>query len=165
MMLRRAIPVFLALFLTLLAGCSRTPITGRERLLLLSESQELSMGAQSFRQVMKKNREKINRDPAINGHVRSVGRRIARASGKNYKWEFVVIQDDKSPNAFVLPGGKVFVYTGILPITLNEHGLATVLGHEVAHAVARHGGERVSQNILVQVGLVAVQAAMSRDGS
>ena len=165
MTLRRMLPGFFALLLLALPACSKAPYTGRDRLLLLSEGAELSMGAQSFRQLMKKNRQKISRDPAINDHVKRVGRRIARASGKNYKWDFVVIKDDKTPNAFVLPGGKVFVYTGILPITLNEHGLATVLGHEVAHAIARHGGERVSQTLLVHAGLAAVQIGMAKEGS
>ncbi len=149
----------LALFFSLLS-CANAPITGRDQLLLLSEKQEIQMGLQSFLQVKKKNANKISRDPVINEHVQRVGRRIAAATGKNYKWEFIVIEN-KAPNAFVLPGGKVTVYTGILPLTLNEHGLATVLGHEVAHAIARHGGERVSQNLVVQMGLAAVQVGMS----
>ncbi len=153
----------LALFF-LLSSCARVPYTGRDQLLLLSERQEIQMGLQSFQQVVKQNERHISRDPVINEHVRSVGRRIAAATGKNYKWEFIVIEN-KAPNAFVLPGGKVTVFTGILPITLNEHGLATVLGHEAAHAIARHGGERVSQNLIVQVGLAAVQVGMSSQGS
>ena len=158
------IPVLgLALFF-LVSSCAKAPYTGRDQLLLLSEQAEIQMGLQAFLQVKNKNAEKISRDSVIIDHVRSVGRRIAAATGKNYKWEFIVI-DDKSPNAFVLPGGKVTVYTGILPITLNEHGLATVLGHEVAHAIARHGGERVSQNLVVQIGLTAVQIGMSQSGS
>jgi predicted Zn-dependent protease len=165
MRLHRILAGFFTLLLLALPACSKAPYTGRDQLLLLSEGAELSMGAQSFRQLMKKNHEKISRDPAIIGHVQRVGERIARASGKNYKWKFVVIKDDKTPNAFVLPGGKVFVYTGILSITLNEHGLATVLSHEVAHATARHGGERVSQTLLVNAGLAAVQIGLSKEGS
>jgi predicted Zn-dependent protease len=154
---------WLALLLSILA-CTKAPITGRDQLLLLSEEQEVQMGLQSFLQVKKKNADKISRNPYINEQVRRVGRRIAQATGKNYKWEFIVIESNQ-PNAFVLPGGKVTVYTGILPITLNDHGLATVLGHEVAHAIARHGGERVSQNILVQTSLAAVQIGMESSGS
>src|SRR5205807_2393954 len=82
-----------------------------------------------------------------------VGRRIAEATGRaDYQWEFSLIED-KQANAFCLPGGKVAVYTGILPLTRDDAGLAAVLGHEVAHAIARHGGERVSQGLLVQVPL------------
>lgn len=154
-----ACTLILSLFLFLIS-CATAPYTGRQQVLLLSERQEIQMGLQSFLQVKKKNANKISHDPAINDHVWRVGRRIAAATGKNYDWEFIVVED-KTPNAFVLPGGKVTVYTGILPITLNEHGLATVLGHEVAHAIARHGGERVSQNLIVQVGLTAVQAGMA----
>jgi predicted Zn-dependent protease len=161
----RTLPGIIILLLLVVTACSKAPYTGRERLLLLSEKQELNMGAQSFQALMKTNKKKINRDPTINAHVRRVGERIARASGKNYKWEFVVIQQDKTPNAFVLPGGKVFVYTGILPLTLNEHGLAAVMGHEVAHAIARHGGERVSQQILVSTSMVAVSLALSKSES
>lgn len=157
--------VFIAFGLAFfLVACAKAPITGRDQVLLLSEEQEIRMGLQSFLQVKKKNAKRISRDPVINEQVRRVGMRIARATGKNYKWEFIVIES-KQPNAFVLPGGKVTVYTGILPITLNDHGLATVLGHEVAHAIARHGGERVSQNILVQTGLAAVQIGMASSGS
>ena len=165
MTFHRILPGITVLLLLVVTACSKTPYTGRERLLLLSEGQELSMGAQSFKSLMKTNEKKINHDPAINEHVRRVGERIARASGKKYKWEFVVIQDDKTPNAFVLPGGKVFVYTGLLPITLNEHGLAAVLGHEVAHAIARHGGERVSQQVLVSTSMLAVSLALSKSES
>jgi predicted Zn-dependent protease len=91
-----------------------------------------------------------------------VGTRIAAATGKtDYQWEFKVIEE-KQANAFCLPGGKVAVYTGILPITRDEAGLAAVLGHEVSHAIARHGAERVSQNLLVEVGLAGTMAALSR---
>jgi predicted Zn-dependent protease len=94
--------------------------------------------------------------------VTRVGSRIARATGRlDYRWEFKVIEDDRQVNAFALPGGKVAVYTGILPVTRDDAGLATVMGHEVAHAIARHGGERVSQGLLVQMGLAAAQAAMA----
>jgi predicted Zn-dependent protease len=88
-----------------------------------------------------------------------VGRRIAEATGQNYQWEFTVIEDAQV-NAFCLPGGKVAVYTGILPIARDDAGLAAVLGHEVAHAVARHGAERVSQQVGVNVLLAGVQAGL-----
>lgn len=141
-------------------ACETVPITGRSQLLLLPESEELHMGLQSYQEVLKKS--KISSDPAMNDLVRRVGTRIAAATGRsNYQWEFKVIEDQQA-NAFCLPGGKVAVYTGILPITKDEAGLAVVLGHEVSHAIARHGAERVSQNLLVEVGLTGTMAALSK---
>jgi predicted Zn-dependent protease len=84
-----------------------------------------------------------------------------RCGHPEYQWEYRLIQDDKQANAFALPGGKVAVYTGILPITRDENGLAAVLGHEIGHVIARHGGERVSQQTLVNVGLETTMAALS----
>lgn len=118
------------------------------------------MGVQAYHEILRKS--KISRDPRLNDLVTRVGTRIARATGRlDYQWEFKVIEDDKQVNAFALPGGKVAVYTGILPVTKDDAGLATVMGHEVAHAIARHGGERVSQGLLVQMGLATAQAAMA----
>jgi len=118
------------------------------------------MGVQAYHEILRKS--KVSRDPGPNDLVSRVGSRIAQATGRvDYKWEFKVIEDNKQVNAFALPGGKVAVYTGILPVTKDDAGLATVLGHEVSHAIARHGGERLSQGLLVQVGLAATQAAMA----
>ena len=141
-------------------ACQTVPITGRSQLLLLSETEEVQMGVQSYQQVLKKS--KLSTDPAANDLVRRVGTRIAAATGRgDYQWEFKVIEEQQA-NAFALPGGKVAVYTGILPITLDEAGLAAVLGHEVSHAIARHGAERLSQDLLVQVGLTGTMAALSK---
>ncbi|CBE67285.1 MAG: M48 family metallopeptidase [Candidatus Methylomirabilis oxygeniifera] len=141
-------------------ACQTVPITGRSQLLLLSEADEMQMGIQSYQEVVKKS--KLSKDPATNEMVKRVGTRIAAATGRtDFQWEFTVIEDPQA-NAFALPGGKVAVYTGILPITRDETGLAAVLGHEIAHAVARHGAERVSQNLLVQVGLAGTMAAFSK---
>ena len=143
------------------AGCQTVPFTGRSQLMLLPEGAELSMGLTAYQEVLSKSR--VSTDPALNEQVTRVGRRIAEATGRSdYQWEFKVLED-KQANAFCLPGGKVAVYTGILPFTRDDPGLATVLGHEVAHAVARHGGERVSQTLLVQTGLAATQAALARN--
>lgn len=143
-----------------IAACQTVPFTGRSQLLLLSEADEMQMGIQSYREVVQKS--KLSTDLAANDLVKRVGTRIASATGRtDLPWEFVVIED-RQANAFALPGGKVAVYTGILPITKDEAGLAAVLGHEVAHAVARHGAERMSQELLVQVGLAGTMAAFSR---
>jgi metalloendopeptidase OMA1, mitochondrial len=99
----------------------------------------------------------------MNALVQRVGRQIARVADKdmpNAQWEFVVFES-KEANAFCLPGGKVGVYSGILPITKSDAGLATVIGHEVAHAVARHGGERMSQAMVMQTGQQVVGSALS----
>ncbi|MBA2351407.1 MAG: M48 family metallopeptidase [Burkholderiales bacterium] len=143
----------------LLPACETAPVTGRNQLIVLPKSQEIQMGLQAYDEILKK--EKISTDPQANALVQRVGKRIAAATGEDLPWEFKVIENDKVANAFALPGGKVAVYTGLLPITQTEAGLAAVIGHEVAHATARHGGERVSQNLIAQLGLAATAAAMS----
>jgi len=133
-------------------GCTTVPETGRSQLNLLSQTEEMQLGLQSFDQ-MKKD-VPISKNAEAKALVEKVGKKIAAvtaASMPNAQWEFVVFED-KQANAFCLPGGKVGVYTGILPITQSEAGLATVIGHEVAHAVARHGGERISEAMLIQTG-------------
>ena len=143
------------------AGCETVPYTGRSQLQLMSPEQESQLGAQAFQQTLAK--AKLSSDAGASEMVTRVGSRIAAVTGHpEYKWEYRLIQDDKQANAFALPGGKVAVYTGILPITRDENGLAAVLGHEIGHVVARHGGERISQQMLVNVGLETTMAALSR---
>lgn len=143
-----------------LAGCATAPYTGRSQLMLLPEGAERQMGLDAYRQILRKS--KLSTDPVLTEQVTRVGRRIAEATGRaDYQWEFRVIESEQA-NAFALPGGKVGVYTGILPITRDDAGLAAVIGHEAGHAVARHGAERVSQGLLVQAGLAATQAALAR---
>jgi predicted Zn-dependent protease len=132
-----------------LAGCETVPITGRSQLLLVSPTEEVQMGSDAFKQILSK--AKISTDPNANALVTRVGTRIAAATGRtDLPWEFKVIDDAKTVNAFALPGGKVAVYTGMLPVTRDEAGLAAVMGHEVAHVLARHSAERVSQQLAVQ---------------
>jgi predicted Zn-dependent protease len=130
------------------AGCATVPETGRSQLLLFPDSQLNRLGVDAYQEILKK--EKVSKDPEANALVRRVGERIAAASGKDYEWEYTVIDDPKMVNAFCLPGGKIAVYTGILPVTRDDAGLAVVMGHEVAHATARHGAERMSQGALAQ---------------
>ena len=132
----------------LVVACETVPITGRSQLQLISPTEEMQLGVQSYQDILKKAR--LSTDPTATAMVRRVGSRIAAATGRaDFAWEYNLI-DDKQVNAFALPGGKVAVYTGILPITRDEAGLAAVLGHEIAHVIARHGGERVSQQAAIQ---------------
>lgn len=146
---RRALAILVVLG-TFLTACNTVPVTGRRQLNLIPADQEMQLGLSSFDQ-MKKDTP-INHDPAINALVQKVGARIAAVANlPGAQWEFVVFESPEA-NAFCLPGGKVGVYTGILPITKDEAGLATVIGHEVAHAVARHGAERMSEQLLINGG-------------
>ena len=145
----------------LFVSCTTVPVTGRHELNLVSSDQEMQLGLSSFEQVKKDT--PISHDPALNALVQRVGERVARVAGKDLpdaKWEFVVF-DSAEANAFCLPGGKVGVYSGILPITQTDAGLATVLGHEIGHAVAHHGASRMSQAMLTQAGGQALNSALS----
>lgn len=116
------------------------------------------MGEQAFREI--KSRKPVSSSAAANAQVKRVGARIASvADVPGARWEFVVFQDPE-PNAFALPGGKVGVNTGLLPITKDDAGLATIIGHEVAHVAARHGSERMSQGLLAEIGGAAVDVAL-----
>jgi predicted Zn-dependent protease len=145
-----------------LVSCATVPGTGRSQLILVSQGEEMQLGATEFDKIKKST--PISRDPALNAMVQRVGKKIsAVAPLPNAQWEFVVFDQPKTANAFCLPGGKVGIYTGILPITKDEAGMATVIGHEVAHAVARHGAERLSESLLLQLGGVALSAAMKNN--
>jgi predicted Zn-dependent protease len=146
-----------------LISCAVVTETNRRQLLLVSPETEAQLGLTEFEKM--KQTVPISRDADVNALVQRVGRRISMVAPlKNAQWEFVVFDQPKMANAFCLPGGKVGVYTGILPITRNEAGMATVIGHEVAHAVAHHGAERISHALLMQLGGIALETAM-RDKS
>jgi len=144
-----------------LAGCYRAPGTGRDQLIFFSEEKEMQLGISAYRDVLRQAR--LSDNPDSNEMIQRVGRRIAEVARKpEYQWEFAVIDDDKTVNAFCLPGGKVAVFTGILRVTKNDVGLATVMGHEIAHALQRHGVERMSRSIIDQIAqLGALGAAVS----
>jgi len=161
--------------LSFLGGCAEVPVTHRKGLHLVPESELLTLSFQQYNDVIKKS--KLSTDQKKIQMVRRVGERIARSSEaflresgrgdqiSNYKWEFNVIEDDKVVNAWCMPGGKVAVYTGILPYTQDETGLAVVLGHEVAHAIADHGNERMSQALLANMGGMALSVALANKPS
>jgi predicted Zn-dependent protease len=141
------------------ASCATAPYTGRSQVILVSEGQEASLGDDAYRHQLRES--VVTRDAEAERIVRKVGERIARAANKpEYKWEFTVINDPEMVNAFAVPGGKVAVYTGIFGPARDEAGLAVVLGHEVAHALARHPAERMSQGLLLQLGGVGLGVAL-----
>jgi len=161
---------FAVLTLLVLTSCSTVPITGRSQLNLIPGNSMLSMSLQQYDTFLKEHKLSANREQTE--MVRRVGARIQNAVERyfaangmsshlaNYKWEFNLV-DDKQINAWCMPGGKVVVYTGILPVTQGETGLAVVLGHEISHAIAEHGNERMSQGLLAQFGGVALAEALS----
>lgn len=157
----RLFPLVLAALAAILAGCATVPETKRHQLRLISAGDEMKLGLTSFDKM--KQEVPISRDPQANALVQKVGKRIAEIAAHDLpdaQWEFVVFES-KEANAFCLPGGKVGVYTGILPITKTEEGLATVLGHEVAHAAAHHGAERMSEALVMQTGGQVLGASLS----
>ena len=151
-----------ALVAAVAGGCETVPITGRSQLQLVSGEQEVQMGAEAYKEILAK--AKISADLAANALVTRVGTRIAAATGRgDLPWEFKVIDDPQTVNAFALPGGKVAVYTGILPITRDEAGLAVVLGHEVSHVMARHSAERISEQLGAEMVAKGIGAAIGLD--
>jgi metalloendopeptidase OMA1, mitochondrial len=134
----------------LLCGCATAPITGRSQLMLVSEAQETALGVQAYREVLQK--EPVTHDPDLTEPVQRITRRLEAAANRpDLRWEVSVIKEDKTVNAFALPGGKIGVYTGIFPIAQTEAGLAIIMGHELGHVVARHGAERISQQMGAQI--------------
>jgi predicted Zn-dependent protease len=163
--------IFILALVAFTSGCAEVPVTKRQGLHLVPRSELLGMSLRQYDEVIKKSR--LSTDQAKVRMVRNIGIRIAGSaeaflqdSGrgdliKNYQWEFNLIEDDKTVNAWCLPGGKIVVYTGILPYTKDEKGLAVVIGHEVAHALADHGNERMSQALLANMGGTALSVALA----
>ena len=161
--------------LALLAACSTVPITGRRQLSLVGDGEINSLASTQYREIIAKG--PLSTDAQQNAMVKRVGQRIQQAVEtyfrqqnasdqlNGYQWEFNVIKDDAQQNAWCMPGGKVAVYTGILPITQDENGLAVVMSHEIAHAVAKHGSERMSQGLVQQLGGQALSAALSTNSA
>lgn len=166
--------LFTSLFVVLsfVIACTTNPLTKKSQLTLLPESELQAMGTQQYQQFLSTNRvvsASNNRDAEM---VKRVGQRIARAVETYYaqnniseklngfKWEYNLV-DDKAVNAWCMPGGKIVVYTGLLPVTQNEAALAVVIGHEVSHALLQHGNTRMSQGLLQQLGGVALAVAVA----
>ena len=162
----------MAIGVAALAGCETNPYTGRSQLLMTSVSEEMKMGAQAYDQVKSDPKMRPSQDPREIEPVKRVAARIVEAAkrskyaemAKQFQWEVTIIKDDKTANAFALPGGKMAVYTGIFSMAKTEAGLAAVMGHEVVHALARHGAERMSQGQLTNATLQVVGAAAGAAG-
>jgi predicted Zn-dependent protease len=162
--------VFVVIIAVLMTACSTVPVTGRSQLNIIPGSSMMSMSAEQYGTFLKEN--KLSQNQQQTAMVKRVGARIQdaveryfRSSGlqdylNNYKWEFNLV-DDKQVNAWCMPGGKVVVYSGILPVARDDAGLAVVMGHEIAHAIAEHGNERMSQGLIAQLGGVALSTALS----
>lgn len=165
--LRIVLAILISLTCSVQFGCETNPYTGRSQLLMTSVDQEIQMGAQAYSQVKHDPKVRLSQNPREIVPVNRVAARIIEAAkrskyadmAKQFAWEVIVIKDDKTMNAFALPGGKIAVYTGIFPVAKTEAGLAAVLGHEVVHALARHGAERMSQGQLTNAALEAIGAA------
>lgn len=166
--------LFTSLFVvaSFVIACTTNPLTKKSQLTLLPESELQAMGTQQYQQFLSTNRvvsASNNRDAEM---VKRVGQRIARAVESYYaqngisdklagfRWEYNLVAD-KAVNAWCMPGGKIVVYTGLLPVTQNEAALAVVIGHEVSHALLQHGNQRMSQGLLQQLGGVALSVAVA----
>ena len=149
----------------MIASCSTAPITERKQLKLIPESTLNNQAAQIYEKV--KQKTKLSDDKKKLDEIEEIGSRIEEAVSAyfasinkndptyNFQWEYILVDNDKIKNAWCMPGGKIAVYTGILPITKNKHGLAAVMGHEIAHAVAKHSIERASRALVLNIGTVA----------
>ena len=169
--------IFPLILVTLLASCATTgivPITGRKQSILVSDQQVLSLSNEQYKQYMAKAKPSTN--VANTEMVKRVGQRLAQAvvsylnshgmgaEVSQYQWEFNLVQD-KSINAFCMPGGKIVVYEGLLPVSRDEASLAVVLGHEIAHAVAKHSAERLSNEVRKQYGSQLLGNVLSASGT
>jgi predicted Zn-dependent protease len=162
--------LLLVLLCALLTACTTVPLTGRNQLILIPDSQVMALSFDQYDQFLSKH--EVIKGTTAAQMVHRVGGRIQKAVAaylvqngqadllNGYQWEFNLVKD-KQVNAFCMPGGKVVVFTGILAITGDETGLATVMGHEIGHAIARHGNERMSQGLVAQLGGVALGTALS----
>lgn len=161
--------IVLILLETIIVACSTVPVTGRRQLNIIPDSEMLAMSYQQYDKFIKEN--KLSTNQAQTEMVKRIGHNIEGAVTDyltsldyadlldGYNWEFNLV-DDPNVNAWCMPGGKVVVYTGILPVTKDENGLAVVMGHEIAHAIAEHGSERMSQELIRQMGGMALSVAV-----
>ncbi len=156
----------LCVFFLFISGCYTVPETGRSALSFIPDAELKALSLQEFSRL--KMTERISRNYEMNNRVERIGHNIARVVGKDIpgaEWEFVVFENDNLINAFALAGGKVGVYTGMLKIATTDDLLATVIGHEIAHVSAKHGNERLSQGLLVELVGSGLESALEDDDS
>jgi predicted Zn-dependent protease len=165
----------LLLTVVLIYACATVPVTGRRQLSLVSNSEIIPLAEGQYKEVLTKGPLSSNQEQAA--QIKRVGLKIQKAVEeymaskglsselKGFQWEFNLIDDPKTVNAWCMPGGKVAFYTGIMPICKDENGVAVVMGHEVAHAIANHGRERMSQGLVANLGLSSVSVAMGQNPS
>jgi len=146
----------------IIPSCSTVPITERKQLRIIPESSLNSQASQIYEKV--KSKEKMSDDLNQLNEIKAIGNRIEEAVSEyfyrnniadptaNFKWEYILVENKKIKNAWCMPGGKIAVYSGILEVTKNKHGLAAVMGHEIAHAVAKHSIERASRSMVINIG-------------
>ena len=156
--------LFCLMTLIFISSCAKVPLTGRKQILLFSDKEILALSLQNYNEYLKET--PLSKDIANSNKIKTIGKNISAAvetylkqngltaEVKNYAWDFQLVEE-KSINAFCLPGGKVVFYEGILPITKNDNGIAVVMGHEIAHAVAKHSNERMSQQAMIEYGSAA----------
>ncbi len=164
--------ISILVFFTIFTACERNAVTGRNQLKLLSDAEVQSMASEQYKQFLTSNKVVSNTVSRDADMVQRVGHRLTKAiaeyyasQGKSsvldgYQWEYNLV-DSKEVNAWCMPGGKIVVYTGLLPITQNEAALAVVMGHEITHALAQHGNERMSLGLVQQLGGVALSVAVA----
>lgn len=169
--MKQSFLIFVCLLSVFFAGCQTVPITGRSQFNAVPDYMINSMALQEYQSFLQDPQNKLSTDPEKAAMVQRVGTRIADAVERymnqngwgdrvaGYQWEFNLVENDQK-NAWCMPGGKVVVYTGILDIAEGEAGLAVVMGHEIAHAIAKHGSERMSQALAIGVGEVALNKAL-----
>ena len=134
-------------FVVIIAACVTTPISNKSAFIMIPIRQEIALGKQAYNQILKE--EKDSDDKKTTALVKQIGLRLAKVSAMpNLDWEFHLIESEQQ-NAFALPGGKVAVYTGLLPVAMNEAGLASVMSHEIAHVIARHGAQRMTRQLIL----------------
>jgi len=149
------------LLLLFFVGCTKTPITGRNQMIMMSADEEMKLGLDTSRKILKNTR--LSKDKEATAIVKRVGKNIAEVTNRDYnttdyQWEFNLIDNMKQANAFCLPGGKIFVFTGIFKYMKSDDELAAVMGHEIGHALARHGAERKSSATLSRIGAGIMKA-------
>lgn len=166
-------PLTLFIFFIFFVGCVVVPITGRKQFSLISSVQLLSLSQANYKQILEES--EFSQDFLKTKMIERVGNKIASATEQflrennmadqieDYQWEFKLIEDDENVNAFCMPGGRIGVYTGILEVSRDDVGMATVLAHEIAHAIANHAGERMSHLLLVELGEATLADALNKN--